>query len=180
MGLRVNYEKFCQFVAVYKATISANQNRMDIWYQSYYIMDDLTSEKAKHTKIAPARLPLPNRMHVSNHMPCTVRKHFEELSDIRAERVRWFYFEDKKWSPFCGQESLKIEQCFRRLAKSSKTSPDLCDVCTVLGGLYDADVAKRICKPVYWKGRAPWLTILDQILTYFPSKFPSCWAKQTK
>ncbi|XP_028409095.1 phospholipase DDHD1-like [Dendronephthya gigantea] len=115
-------------------------------------MDDPTSNQAKRTKIAPARPPPPKRM--PNDMPSTVRKHYEELSNIRAERVRWFYFEDKKWSPFCGQESLRIEQCYRSQAKLSshlKTSPDLCEVCTVLGGLYDVDVAKRICKPVYWK-----------------------------
>ena len=117
-------------------------------------MDDLTSEKAiKPKKTGPARPPPPRAMQATNNLPSTVWRHYEELSDFRLERVRWFYFEDKKWSPFCGQDSLKIEQCFRHLpSKDAKILPDLCEVCTVLGGLYDVDVAKRICKPVYWKG----------------------------
>jgi hypothetical protein len=121
-------------------------------------MADLTSEKAKPKKTAPARPPPPRAMQVRNDLPSTVRKHYEELSDIRVERVRWFYYEDKKWSPFCGQDSLKIEQCFRRMPrKDVKTLPDFNEVCTVLGGLYDADVARRICKSVYWKGSVPYI-----------------------
>ena len=113
----------------------------------------MTSEKVKAKKTGPARPPLPRAMHTINSLPFTVRRHYEELSDFRVERVRWFYYEDKKWSPFCGRDSLKIEQCFRRLpSKEIETSPELYEVCTVLGGLYDADAAKRICTPVYWKG----------------------------
>lgn len=115
--------------------------------------DDITSEKVKGKKIGPARPPPPRTMQGINNLPSTVRRHYEELSDFRVGRVRWFYYEDKKWSPFCGRDSLKIEQCFRRLpSKEIETSPELYEVCTVLGGLYDADVAKRICTPVYWKG----------------------------
>ena len=116
-------------------------------------MDDLTSEKAKPKRTGPARPPPPRKMQTTNNLPSTVQRHYEELSDFRAERVRWFYCEDKKWSAFCGQDSLKIERCFRRLpTKEVKTLPDISEVCTVLGGLYDADVTRRICTPVYWKG----------------------------
>ena len=117
-------------------------------------MDDMTSGKDfKPKKTRPARPPPPRAMQATNSVPSTVQRHYEELSDFRAERVRWFYYEDKKWLPFCGLDSLKIEQCFRHLpSKDAKTLPDCYEVCTVLGGLYDVDVAKRLCKPVYWKG----------------------------
>ena len=114
----------------------------------------MTSAKGfKPKKTGPARPPPPRAMQTTNSLPSTLQRHYEQLSDFRAERVRWFYYEDKKWSPFCGLDSLKIEQCFRHLpSKDIETLPDCYEVCTVLGGLYDADVAKRICKPVYWKG----------------------------
>lgn len=116
-------------------------------------MDELTSQQRKCEKKRPARPPPPRVMQAVNNLPSTVLKHFEELSDFRVQRVRWFYHQDKKWSPFCGQDSLKIEQCFRyQTRKDTKTSPDLNKVCSVLGGLYDVDVVNQICKPVYWKG----------------------------
>lgn len=87
--------------------------------------------------------------------PASLLKHLEALSEVCPERVRWFYFENRKWSPFCGRDSLRIEHCFRRLPmqKNDKNMlPDVYELCSVLGGLYDADVVKRICEPVYWKG----------------------------
>lgn len=115
-------------------------------------MDDTTSEKGKETKGSPARPPQPRVMQTAKHLPSTVKKHFEEISDLRPERVKWFYQEDKKWTPFCGLDSLRIEQCYRGLPKEAKTLPEVFEICTVRGGLYDVDAVKRICKPVYWKG----------------------------
>lgn len=113
--------------------------------------DDSTNEKGKQKKTPPVRPPQPRAMQAASSLPSTVKKHFEELSDFRPERVKWFYDEDKKWTPFCGLDSLKIEHCYRRLPREAKNLPDLYEICTVRGGLYDVDVVKRICKPVYWK-----------------------------
>ena len=117
-------------------------------------MDDSTSEKGKQKKTPPSRPPQPRAMPVVKNLPSSVKKHFEQLSDLLPERVRWFYFEDKKWAPFCGLDSLRIEKCYRCLPTEASNAmlPDLYETYTVRGGLYDVDVVEKVCKPIYWKG----------------------------
>lgn len=45
--------------------------------------------------------------------PLSVRQHMEHLQPLGKTKVRWFYQEDKKWIPFNGSDSLKIEEVFR-------------------------------------------------------------------
>ena len=92
----------------------------------------------------------------------SVQDHLNELCEIRPERVRWFVYEDKKWVPFGGYDSLSIETCFRRIKEyeespqnsvsgSEQTSVEY-ELATVKGGLFEVDVVARECKPIYWKG----------------------------
>ena len=94
--------------------------------------------------------------------PSSIEKHLETLQPLKADRVRWFVNEDKKWIPFNGSDSLAIERCYRpildfesRVEESTKllnTSP-IYEMPVVKGGLYEVDVLARECKPIYWKGR---------------------------
>lgn len=45
--------------------------------------------------------------------PLSVRQHLEHLQPLGITKVRWLYQEDKKWVPFNGNDSLKIEKAFR-------------------------------------------------------------------
>ena len=60
-------------------------------------------------KVTPTRPPPPS----SHTTPPSVKKHFEFLQPLSKEKVRWFYQEEKKWIPFNGRDSLKIETIYR-------------------------------------------------------------------
>ena len=85
---------------------------------------------------------------------------------LRPEEIRWFYKEpgDKKWTPFIGYDSLRIECKYRELQgrKNVRTEKEVEEdkfdgevpldpehIC-VRGGLFEVDVPKRMCVPIYW------------------------------
>ncbi|CAL4069820.1 unnamed protein product, partial [Meganyctiphanes norvegica] len=104
----------------------------------------------------------------------------EIVEDLRPEEVRWFYKQetDKKWTPFIGYDSLRIEWKYRDILQEPKVCPDgkessqldktdsssctspkdLEEECSVAehivvrGGLYDVNVKLRRCESIYWKG----------------------------
>ena len=108
----------------------------------------------------PPRPPPP--LNSKLQRPSSIEKHLETLKPLKADRVRWFVKEDKKWIPFNGSDSLAIERCYghimafeSRVEESTKlpnTSP-IYEKPVVKGGLYEVDVVGKECKPIYWKGR---------------------------
>ncbi|XP_052768948.1 phospholipase DDHD1-like isoform X2 [Mya arenaria] len=83
----------------------------------------------------------------------------EYVDHLQPEEIRWFYKRegDKKWLPFIGYDSLRIE-CRYRVQQQNGTDglseaeiADL-DLILVRGGLYEVDVPNANCKPVYWSG----------------------------
>lgn len=102
----------------------------------------------------------------------------ETVEDLGPEEVRWFYKVegDKKWTPFIGYDSLRIEWKYRDLLQdvrseesgspagkqkwSGNMSPkdkqegaqqDV-DRIVVRGGLYEVDVKQHKCESIYWQG----------------------------
>uniref|UniRef100_A0A8C1BMW7 DDHD domain containing 1b n=2 Tax=Cyprinus carpio TaxID=7962 RepID=A0A8C1BMW7_CYPCA len=97
----------------------------------------------------------------------------EVVTELGPEEVRWFYKEDKRtWKPFVGHDSLEIELAYRKFcelnpnevrrrdageeAGCSADETDLdsetinVDAVCVRGGLYEVDIKKKDCYPVYW------------------------------
>lgn len=100
---------------------------------------------------------------VSQGTPPRSRKYLypkkEYVDHLQPEEVRWFYKKDsdKRWTPFIGYDSLRIE-CRYRVQQQNGTEDltesevaDL-DLILVRGGLYEVDVPKQSCSPVYWSG----------------------------
>lgn len=80
-----------------------------------------------------------------------------QVEELRPEEIRWMYRElgSKKWIPFIGYDSLRIECKYRemRLSLSRKilNEDSVCDeLINVLDGLYEVDVMKMKCLPIYW------------------------------
>ncbi|KAK7103636.1 hypothetical protein V1264_018501 [Littorina saxatilis] len=78
----------------------------------------------------------------------------EFVDELRPEEIRWFYRSDgvKKWSPFIGYDSLRIECRYRALLVDRDGDIDVEERILVRGGLYEVDVANKKCIPVYWSG----------------------------
>uniref|UniRef100_A0A672L1H7 Phospholipase DDHD1-like n=1 Tax=Sinocyclocheilus grahami TaxID=75366 RepID=A0A672L1H7_SINGR len=90
----------------------------------------------------------------------------EVVTELGPEEVRWFYKEDKRtWKPFVGHDSLKIELAYRKYCElnpnevkrrdaGEETELDSesinVDAVCVRGGLYEVDINKKDCYPVYW------------------------------
>uniref|UniRef100_A0A0X3NWK4 Phospholipase DDHD1 n=1 Tax=Schistocephalus solidus TaxID=70667 RepID=A0A0X3NWK4_SCHSO len=71
---------------------------------------------------------------------------------IRPSQVRWFYKEEsgKKWLPFSGNDSIKIETRFlEALSQKSDRNVPL----QVRGDLFEVDIMGRKCFPIYWDQR---------------------------
>lgn len=84
----------------------------------------------------------------------------EYVDHLQPEEVRWFFKKetDKKWTPFIGYDSLRIECRFRVQQQNGTddlTEAEVADIDQILvrGGLYEVDVPKKSCKPVYWSGK---------------------------
>jgi len=84
-----------------------------------------------------------------------------ELCELRPEEVRWLYrntaARQKKWLPFIGYDSLRIECKFRETRASRLNENSLrChgngadELVIVRGGLYEVDVIQKTCAPIYW------------------------------
>ena len=79
----------------------------------------------------------------------------DTVEPLRPEQVRWFYKGegDKKWLPFIGYDSLRIECQYREAITRTGPQDGLdkrSDLINCRGGLYQVDVVERKCHPVYW------------------------------
>ena len=97
----------------------------------------------------------------STSVSCTRQHSYEVLQEeyvtsLRPECVRWFYKEtgDKKWTAFIGYDSLRIETKFLELQRyemdvvlETRSQEERVNV---RGGMYEVDVSKRTCCPIYW------------------------------
>jgi len=83
-----------------------------------------------------------------------------ELCELRPEQVCWLYRgcgdRQKKWLPFIGYDSLRIECKFRE-SRAARLVQDVLSCCKaadelviVRGGLYEVDVVRKMCTPIYW------------------------------
>lgn len=83
----------------------------------------------------------------------------EFVDSLLPEEVRWFYKgkRDKKWIPFIGYDSLRIECRYRVQTNDGADLSDVdfndLDLILVRGGLYEVDVSHQTCNPVYWSGK---------------------------
>ena len=79
----------------------------------------------------------------------------EQVQELRPEEVRWFYKDtSKKWTPFIGYDSLRIECKYREVRHNaskaaSNTSVKDERIC-VRGSLFEASVLDKKCFPIYW------------------------------
>ncbi|CAI8058120.1 Phospholipase DDHD1 [Geodia barretti] len=72
-----------------------------------------------------------------------------QIAPLKPHEVRWFYEESgKAWTPFNGHDSLCLEDCYQRLQRQRGSGGE-CDV-SVLGDTYEANLADKMCKPIYW------------------------------
>ncbi|ESO83548.1 hypothetical protein LOTGIDRAFT_133288 [Lottia gigantea] len=81
----------------------------------------------------------------------------EYVDHLRPEEINWFFKQegDKKWTPFIGYDSLRIECRYRALAFGPQAVGEDIDVkerILVRGGLYEVDVDSKQCFPIYWSG----------------------------
>lgn len=79
---------------------------------------------------------------------------------VEVGKVKWFYkldddsfndlkrYGDKKWICFNKLDSYNLETEYRQ-SKSNRTKPNLIQV---LEGLYEVNLVKHICYPIYWEG----------------------------
>ncbi|XP_045109954.1 phospholipase DDHD1-like isoform X2 [Portunus trituberculatus] len=143
-------------------------------YQDYYYGDYQYSDN--YCSLGEGFLD-PNQLN-SMAMRSTTPYGDETVEDLGPEEVRWFYKveADKKWTPFIGYDSLRIEWKYRDLLQdvrseeggspvgkpkwSGNLSPkdkqdgaqqDV-DRIVVRGGLYEVDVKQRKCESIYWQG----------------------------
>ena len=79
---------------------------------------------------------------------------FAVPSPLHPHEVRWFYQEPNKfWQPFNGQDSLALEECYRRMhAASGGESSAAGHEVIVLGDMYAANLEEMKCQPIYWTG----------------------------
>ena len=87
----------------------------------------------------------------------------DKVEELHPEQVRWFYKDpsDKKWTPFIGYDSLRIECQYREsLHRKEKGDSDTEDVgrvktdrIDVRGGIYEVDVDAKRCLPIYWTNK---------------------------
>ncbi|XP_065655078.1 phospholipase DDHD1 isoform X3 [Hydra vulgaris] len=88
----------------------------------------------------------------------SVQKHFEFLQPLSSKKVRWFFQEEKKWIPFNGSDSLKIETIFRSLPSNmqspsfSSTNVNIAvELPVVRGSLFEVNILNRECISIFWK-----------------------------
>ena len=111
-------------------------------------------QENKDEKVPPKRPKLPSDLTQarSRAHSDTLQKHLDELREVQRHKVRWFYFEGKKWVPFNGNDSLLIEKNWQ----SSNSEDETCQADgskpTVRGRMYEVDIKERLCSSLYWKG----------------------------
>ena len=85
---------------------------------------------------------------------------FAVPSLLHPHEVRWFYMEPGKyWQAFNGQDSLVLEECYRRRhavpivsGESSAAGHEV----IVLGDMHAANLEDMTCQPIYWTGTISW------------------------
>ncbi|VDL18490.1 unnamed protein product [Hymenolepis diminuta] len=81
----------------------------------------------------------------------------DDQTSLSPSKVRWFYKDEaaKKWIPFNGYDSIKIELSHLYLSKCRTRHPDEIDdsfkPLVVRDGLYEVDVVTKQCYPIYWE-----------------------------
>jgi len=99
-----------------------------------------------------------------------------ELCELRPEEVRWLYRDSavhqKKWLPFIGYDSLRIECKFREtrarlVGNSSNHSSAADELVIVRGGLYEVDVIRKTCVPIYWTAEGVVYIFVDKLTIGF-------------
>ncbi|XP_046478246.1 phospholipase DDHD1 isoform X3 [Neodiprion pinetum] len=83
----------------------------------------------------------------------------EYAEPLPPEKVRWFYKEgvDKRWVEFCGYDSLRIENVWRRRKSGTNEHNNLTadghmERVVVRGGMYDVEIDNMRCVSIYWPG----------------------------
>ena len=68
--------------------------------------------------------------------------------NLEINHVRWFYREpDKYWQPFCGCDSLRLEQSYRVYGDYNTDRPVHIPV---MGEMYEVELFTRMLMPIYW------------------------------
>ena len=72
------------------------------------------------------------------------------VEELEPSWVRWFYKSDneKKWTVFCGNDSLNLEHHFRAFGNNKSSI-------MVRGNMYSVDLSERSCIPVFWTNKGP-------------------------
>ena len=84
----------------------------------------------------------------------------DTVENLRPEEIRWLYKEETdkkpKWRVFLGYDSLRLECKFREIQQRKDASSGDIDeeAIIVRGGLYQVDVMKKQCVPIYWTGKS--------------------------
>ncbi len=116
-------------------------------------VDSVPNAPNSHETFIPNLKPLPSK---------------EELESFRLKpsQVRWFYKDEptKKWIPFDGFDSLKLESIHRPLTDVTSTECVSSEAqaaiiskaekpISVRNGLFEVNILDRTCTPVYWDGK---------------------------
>ena len=157
---------------------------------------DETKRKVSRSNSKPDRPPVPaNRKHSNNNsklsdsespitpedIPVTIKD--EKLIDppevhLEINQVRWFYREpDKYWQPFCGSDSVRLEQAYRVYEYNTGKSIPI----PVKGDMYEVDLFTRVLNPIYWDvysnptvvTRAWWFEVINDNWCPFDEKHQS-------
>ncbi|KAG5452310.1 Phospholipase ddhd1 [Clonorchis sinensis] len=76
--------------------------------------------------------------------------------EIPVEAVRWFYGQGShalKWKRFRGADSINIERAFREQNGATSAESGSNRKIVVRGDLFEADVSKKVCSPIFWHGQ---------------------------
>nr|XP_002129187.1 phospholipase DDHD1-like [Ciona intestinalis] len=75
-----------------------------------------------------------------------------QVGMLSKSNVRWFYSSSKhgKLKPFIGNDSLRIEEAWLQIQNTSNVDEEVTKCVCVRGGMFEVDVVKRECIPVYW------------------------------
>lgn len=95
---------------------------------------------------------------------------------LKPEEIRWFYKDgvDKRWIEFCGYDSLRIENAWRKKSNIDNTNDDDDDnneTVVVKGGMYDVELNNMKCVSIYWPGNfisfIHFIILLYYLVTYY-------------
>ncbi|OON19043.1 hypothetical protein X801_05096, partial [Opisthorchis viverrini] len=76
--------------------------------------------------------------------------------EIPVEAVRWFYGQGShslKWKRFRGADSINLERAFREQDGVTSAESGSARKIVVRGDLFEADVSKKLCSPIFWHGQ---------------------------